>query len=510
LSWITSKLAGTSSRAWALLAVAAVALLGAAGGGGYFLYLDSVPTKTTFNVKDNQREVPLTQRITVTFSRPVALESMVSGLKVTPATDGKLTASKDLRSYTFEPTEPMKDLTQYTIQVAPPRATGAREVTPARLRFTTTLVPRVTALTTEVGAAVASNGEVPLNASLKLVFNAAMDASSVKVLLNTKPIDLTWAADGKSAGMKTQGLGVGPLDLAIAPGGRDLTNHPLSTDWNFHGTLVFSVSLHTVPLKYPALVQIPNDDYGARDQSGLQAADMVWEYETEGGITRLTAVFTRAADNVGPIRSGRLISFRLTRMYHGLLFFSGLSPGSFAALNADPVPSRFDGGYYRSTDRYAPNNVYIKGDSVKADTEQVGLAPFTLKTGTPTLSGDAVPAFDVPEHKSSYAFDPVTGTYTKTEEGRPMNEALLAQPLRISMVVVLHAPRIVTGIIEDFNGARGLDWNLEAGGNAEIYYRGQKVSVHWNGSRTDPITFTLANGQELQLPNGLIWVDVVP
>jgi hypothetical protein len=509
LSWFTSKLAGTSSGAWALLAIAAVALLGAAGGGGYFLYEDSLPTTAAFNLKDNQREVPLTQRITVTFSRPVALESMAGGLRLTPATEGNLTASRDRRAHTFEPSEPMKDLTQYTVQLAPPRATGARQVTPARLRFTTTLVPRVTALTTEAGAAVASNGEVPLNATLKLAFNAAMDAASVKVLLNKKPVDLAWAADTRSAGLKTQGLGVGPIELAIAPGGRDLTNHALSTDWNFHGTLVFAVSLHTVPLKYPALVQIPNDDYGARDQSGLQAADLVWEYETEGGITRLTAVFTRAADTMGPIRSGRLISFRLTRMYHGVLFFSGLSPGSYAALNADPVPST-EGGTYRSSDRYPPNNLYVKGDAAKAATEQGGLPAFALKTGTSNLSGDAVASFEVPEHKSSYAFDPVTATYTKTEEGKAMNEALLAQPLRMSMVVVLHTPRIVSGIIEDFNGARGLDWNLEAGGNAEIYFRGQKVSAHWNGSRSDPITFTLANGQEFPLPTGLIWIDVVP
>src|SRR5205085_1275087 len=83
-----------------------------------------------------------------------------------------------------------------------------------------------------------------------------------------------------------------------------------------------------MPLSYPALIQIPNDP-GAWDQSGLQSANMVFESVAEGGITRFTAVFQQVPDKVGPVRSGRLISLKLTRHYRGRLFLSGTSQGTF-------------------------------------------------------------------------------------------------------------------------------------------------------------------------------------
>jgi hypothetical protein len=360
---------------------------------------------------------------------------------------------------------------------------------------------------------VAENAEIPINSPLRVVFNAAMDQASVKLLVNTKAAELAWADDARSAGFKTQGIPVGPLELSLAPGGTDQTRHPLATNWGLKAQLVFNANLKTVPLKYPAVVQIPNDSVGARDQSGLQAADLVYEYETEGGITRLTAVFTRIPESVGPIRSGRLISFRLTRRYHGILALSGLSPGSFSVLNSDPVPTQFEVPpvMYRTADRYAPDNLFIKGAALQAAEQASGIAAYTLPVGQPNVPpGEPAANFAVAEHNSTYAYDAQTGTYVKTEDGTPMAEALLAQPIRMRMVIVLHASRIVTSIIEDFNGARGLDWDLDAGGNAEIYYGGQKTTARWSGDRSNPIVFTLANGQQLILPPGPVWIDVVP
>src|SRR5439155_20586865 len=124
------------------------------------------------------------------------------------------------------------------------------------------------------------------------------------------------------------------------------------------------------------------------------------------------AVFSRAPDVVGPIRSGRLISFALTRHLHGMLFMSGLSSGSTARLAADPVPSVIDvpGIFYRTGNRVPPNNLFVKAASLQQNEERAGLKAASLEHGPePAVDGEAAPNVAVPEHHSTYAYDAATG-----------------------------------------------------------------------------------------------------
>jgi len=276
-------------------------------------------------------------------------------------------------------------------------------------------------------------------------------------------------------------------------------------------SLVFKINVHTTPLPYPALIQIPNDP-GAWDQSGLQSANLVFESVAEGGITRFTAVFQQVPDKVGPVRSGRLISIKLTRHYHGRLFLSGMSEGTFSVLNSDAVPTFFDtqGYYYRTSDHRAPDNLYINADAiVRAQTPSF---TYTLPAGSPKLTGGQ-PANDinVPEHSTTFSLDADSKTYLKTEGGHQFGDASIGQPLHISMVIVLRTQVTTTGIIEDVNGAHGLDYNIDGAGSADVYYQGQKYGAHWSSpDRSSPLVFTTDAGQPIAMPNGLVWVEVVP
>src|SRR5207245_3678205 len=102
--------------------------------------------------------------------------------------------------------------------------------------------------------------------------------------------------------------------------------------WTLDTGLYYRDREHTIALKYPALIQVPNDP-GAVDQDGLQAAGIVFEYLAEGGITRLTAVYGNAPDLIGPMRSSRLVSLKIARHYKALLF----QPGESAVTQGAPV-----------------------------------------------------------------------------------------------------------------------------------------------------------------------------
>jgi hypothetical protein len=496
------------------IAAALVGVLAAAGANGWRLIRDrgSDPATTiSFNLAPDQKEVPLQTQLIVRSSRPVAPAAFVRAFKLQPAAQGTVTASSNHLAFSWRPAKPLAELTTYALRISGLQDAAGRGVRPARWTFTTTLVPRVQAAVAQ-GQPLADGAEIPLGAPLQLTFNTQMEPASIALVGNGAGLTLHWADDHKSAAVDTNVLRAGPLQLSLAAGGKDSQGRPLA-DWKMSASIYWHADVHTTPLRVPALIQIPNDP-SARDQSGVQAANLVFESVAEGGITRFTALFTNLPDQVGPVRSGRLISFKLARHYHGMLFASGLSQGSNAVLSSDPVPHQFDtpGWYYRTGfPRFAPNNLFIHSDRVVAAQAQV--ADYALPAGPVSpLAGAAAPHVDVPVHQSTYDYDQQSATYRKTEEGHLMADAATGQPLHIQMLIVLHTTVTVTGIIEDSNNAHGLDYGLDGSGTAEFYFDGQKATGSWSSAdRGSPLSFKLDTGSELNLPaHGLVWIDVVP
>lgn len=371
--------------------------------------------------------------------------------------------------------------------------------------------PRVIALTTSSGAAVSEGDLVPAGTPLWLSFNTAMEGSSVRLLADGAPIPLRWNGQETSAALDVGTLHVGPVALAIASGGRDAGGNALAA-WRLSFRLLFGVSAHTVPLAAPALVQVPNDP-SARDQVGLQAAAIVYEYLTEGGITRFTAIYTGAPDTIGPIRSGRLISFALTRRYQGLLLASGLSAGSDAVLRSNPVPHVFDTGggvFHRTGDRNPPNNLFAGGTQVQRAVAAASLPHAVLPPGSvPMRSGEPAAMVTVPQHGSVYSFDQTTRTYTKQVGGRALADAATGQALHIQLLVVMHTTATRTNFPEDVNGQPGLDFDMQSGGRAEFFFDGAQLNGRWSSpSPNTPLRFQLDEGAPVS-PPPLTWIDVV-
>ena len=72
------------------------------------------------------------------------------------------------------------------------------------------------------------------------------------------------------------------------------------------------------------IVKVSNFTPVVRPQSGLSNADIVYEYEVEGGVTRFAAIYrSQGSDHVGSIRSGRLLDMELVISYNALLAYSG-------------------------------------------------------------------------------------------------------------------------------------------------------------------------------------------
>ncbi|OGF28571.1 hypothetical protein A2331_04235 [Candidatus Falkowbacteria bacterium RIFOXYB2_FULL_34_18] len=114
---------------------------------------------------------------------------------------------------------------------------------------------------------------------------------------------------------------------------------------------------------YPVAVMIDNHP-GARPQSSLARANLVYEAEAEGGITRYLAIYADLNDlkEIGPIRSARPYFIDLARETSALYVHVGGSAGALAMLAQNKIPDMnefYNGKYFwRDTDRTAPHNIY--------------------------------------------------------------------------------------------------------------------------------------------------------
>lgn len=127
------------------------------------------------------------------------------------------------------------------------------------------------------------------------------------------------------------------------------------------------------PLPDPGAVRRPvlavkvENSPAARPQSGLEAADIVFEEVVEGGATRFIALFhSRAPKEIGPVRSARLVDAEVLPAFTPLFAFSGGRPDVLSALRRADLPLIVEGApAYRRVDfRPSPHNLYASAPSM--------------------------------------------------------------------------------------------------------------------------------------------------
>jgi len=270
----------------------------------------------------------------------------------------------------------------------------------------------------------------------------------------------------------------------------------------------------------PAFVQV-EDAPGSRPHSGLQEADIVYEYLTEGGISRFTAIYWSPSGGfrIEPVRSARLVTLRLVRAYGGVLFYSGASNHVQAQIGDDHVPGvsqSSDGGRYfaRDRSRAAPHNLYTTGDQLHQglDRLQVKVTYPTPVPSEPAGKGEPAATLTFQQtvsHKVAYTYSSNDRTYLYADRFGPLVDAGNGgKQVTVTNVVLLRVAHHGAGYTEDVLGAEGIDFDLESSGNAELYTRGQHFPARWDLSH-GPMRLLGPDGKPLRLPAGLTWIHLV-
>ena len=264
---------------------------------------------------------------------------------------------------------------------------------------------------------------------------------------------------------------------------------------------------------------------GARPQSGLSQADIVYEHETEGSVTRYTAFFLDSeVDLVGPIRSSRFVDRDLVQQFDALFAHVGASQPvmqdlrASAAADMDQFYFAGDRPYTRLTSRPSPFNVYASLASLR----DFGARRYSTRrwieglefTEDPQGLG-AVRSITIPPGPQTYfqvhySYDPAIGQWRRSLAGAPDIDAANDAPITVANVVIQHVDIRVTAFIEDSLGNLSLAIPTTGSGPVTVFRDGLRVQGTWERPNAKAITrFKTARGTPLELRPGHTWVHLL-
>jgi hypothetical protein len=272
------------------------------------------------------------------------------------------------------------------------------------------------------------------------------------------------------------------------------------------GVLLSDDQAATLASRSALIVKIPNDP-SARPQTGLDRADVVYEQETEAGITRFVAVFhSELPGVVGNVRSARLADPALVSPYRGVMAFSGARPEVQRAIRDAGLTTVTEGGagFFRDGARRAPHNLYVRAPETLAarDAEPAPDAGWAFAEEAPPGGRDAAGRVTASVSRSSsvgWEYDAGAGVYRRFQGGsahRVTGEGVIGAANVVFLELGLDGRDSYGAPLYRFDGT----------GDALLLRDGQAYDVRWSKAGRDG-AFELTVGDEpAVLKPGPTWI----
>lgn len=254
----------------------------------------------------------------------------------------------------------------------------------------------------------------------------------------------------------------------------------------------------------------------ARPQSGLHKAGVVFESIAEGGITRFVTFYQESRpDPVGPVRSLRPYFIDWVMAYDASIAHVGGSAKALKQarqLNLKDLDQFQNGSsYYRTTDRYAPHNMYTNFDLLDKLNKAKGYTgsdfkPVERKEPKPLKKPKAKNiSINVSSYlyQVDYTYKKSCNCYLRSMAGTPHVDRESKQRIKPKNVVVLNVPVQVVA-----NGY--YDYDLVGKGKATVFLDGKVIKGTWHKkSRSAMLTLKHSNGKPLALNPGQTWYTAI-
>ncbi|MCQ2515981.1 MAG: DUF3048 domain-containing protein [Saccharofermentans sp.] len=305
----------------------------------------------------------------------------------------------------------------------------------------------------------------------------------------------------------------------------------------------FTMNPDNVGMRSVAVVV--NNCHAAMPQRGISQADAIYEYQTEGGQTRLLCLFAdvNTIPEIGSLRSARVLSTDLAAGNNSVFIHFGRNarvPDHIANYGIDHIDgNNCSAGVYSSSayeDGYVslPQGLFFWRDSywksIRAiehtavsdgrhilegieynnismiDNENNTLFNFVDESSD--LDGAATCTefnvyFSATNDDAYFVYDSATGLYSKSQYGNPQIDETTGTQIAFTNVFVLFAN------IQP-HGDSTIDAYLEDGGTGYYFSDGRYIPITWSKAGTnDPIIVYNQNGDELEVNTGRSYICIV-
>lgn len=292
-----------------------------------------------------------------------------------------------------------------------------------------------------------------------------------------------------------------------------------------------------------AAVMIDNYPRDARPQSGLRDADIVYEVEAEGGITRYLALYLeRTPAKIGPVRSARTYFVDFARPYNPLFAHAGENNDVWAML-ADLRDSGFADmdqivgtpeAFWRDSSREMPHNLYTSISKMRTTApkygykdipfgaEEFAFAPNPLAKPTvdppspaspdPTSSVTPSPSPSAPPdailtfwNHYTVRFHPTSEGYERSIKGVVQHDLGDPRPYKVADIIAVWIPAKVLDALGD------LEMQIYGSFPAVLIRDGYTFTGTWVAPSPDSMPQLIdKDGQALPLAPGQIYIEILP
>lgn len=268
----------------------------------------------------------------------------------------------------------------------------------------------------------------------------------------------------------------------------------------------------------PVAVMVNNISVAQKVQTGLNAADIIYETEVEGGVTRLMAVFKdfSTVGQVGSVRSARYPYVDLALGHDAIYVHCGQDPTYCAPHLKDiddvSVDTGTAGAKRIKNGLASEHTLYVFGKDLwpslaqkfKTETTNSLWQNFAAEDETVTLTGGGADRVEIPFPllKTVFNYDKNTGLYTRYSKGAEMKDYVTNESVTVKNIFILLTS------ISDYPDGKHRRVNLN-GGNGYYVTNGTYTQIKWQkGGEKSPIKITDTNGAEIKVSAGKSWVCI--
>ncbi|MFJ4535033.1 DUF3048 domain-containing protein [Streptomyces tibetensis] len=254
----------------------------------------------------------------------------------------------------------------------------------------------------------------------------------------------------------------------------------------------------------------------ARPHAGVDAADVVYAEQVEGGLSRLMAVYaTRLPETVGPVRSARESDLELLRQFERpTLAFSGAQKKLLPLIDKAPLRAETPGNaadaYFRGSGNPAPHNLYLRPERIVPKTPGEAALTTGFHYGAAPAGGTATESRTVryPAARFTFTWSDSHDRWLIGMDGTPATTAD-GEPMAAPTVVVQHV-KVRESAFRDFLGHNTPYTETVGSGKAQVLRDGRTWDVDWKREKaTDGTSFTTGDGTPVNFAEGQVWVVFV-